>query len=65
MSYLQIIELCHSIKNDSEQLKQLMKSSISTGVYDPFLEKKEDLDNWLDEIEFEAVEKSNNESASL
>lgn len=53
---IETLDKIDKVRTDLDILKNLFYSKVSTGLNDKFEEKKESLENWLDEIEYEILE---------
>lgn len=53
--YLQTLDTCEELKDKLNELSELLKYTVSQGRSIPYDEKKQDLINWIKEIEFELI----------
>lgn len=51
--HLQTLDTCEELKDKLNELSGLLKYTVSQGRSIPYNEKKQDLINWIEEIEFE------------
>lgn len=51
--YLQTLDTCEELKDKLNELSGLLKFTVSQGRSILYSEKKQDLINWIEEIEFE------------
>ena len=53
INYPKTLEICNQVKQKLEELSVLLYSNVNQNLSDNYNLKKDDLNNWIDEIEFE------------
>ncbi|MBN2729799.1 MAG: hypothetical protein JXR53_11300 [Bacteroidales bacterium] len=51
-NYIKTLEMCEELKTKLDELSELLNFSVNQGIANKFNDKKEDLKNWIEEIEF-------------
>ena len=53
INYPKTLDKCQEVKSKLKELSHLLYSNVNQGLSNKFEEKRSDIENWIEEIEFE------------